>query len=200
MMEIINSLLGIIFPERDDAARLRKINSLLPYYSPTKESGFVALSEFSEPIVRAAIHEVKFHRNEKAVSLLAELLVKYLKTCSSETVLIPIPLSKERRKERKYNQIELVVQRVVKHTHNDVINDVVVRVKNTAPQTSLNKAKRRANVKSAFTIDENRAIQLTGRDVILIDDVVTTGATMAAARATLARLQPASITCLALAH
>jgi len=199
-MDIINSLLGIIFGKRDSAELIRETTSITSYYKITKTLDYVALSEFSEPVIRAAIHEVKFHQNEKAVKLLSELLGNYLASIPEDAILIPIPLSKKRQKKRGYNQVQLVVDEALKKSNHCIINDAVFRKINTIPQTSLRKKERLQNLKGAFVLNEKYLTKLKGRPVILIDDVVTTGSTMSAARAELARLQPSSITCLALAH
>lgn len=150
-------------------------------------------------MVRATIHEAKFHHNEKAWRMLGEVLAAYLKHYQAGTVILPIPLSSQRQRERGYNQVTEVAKRAEKTLpYLALRTDILFRRQNTAPQTSLAKAERLSNVAGAF--GARHQDHLSGRHFIILDDVATTGATLKAARASLAPHRPASITLLSLAH
>ncbi len=88
---------------------------------------------------------------------------------------IPVPLHKNRHKERRYNQAELIANAASKKSAKPVLTDVVRRVKQTKSQTKLSASERKINVSGAFAVE--KPDEVYGRSFIIIDDVVTTGAT-----------------------
>ncbi len=201
MFHFLKKLCDYIFPERDDHRIVRELNRVdfMKLISPRIENDFTYLLSFKDPFVRAVIHEAKFHHNEKAWSLLGEVIVSYLKHTSPETIIIPIPLSPKRLKERGYNQVEMAVRQGLKSlSDRHLRTDFLYRQKHTAPQTSLPRDERLKNLKDAFAVRNGSSIK--DRNLIIIDDVATTGATLKAAEASLRPLHPSSITLLAFAH
>lgn len=201
MMWIFASLLEQIFPERPDYKLVRQATSrdLILLLSPTDHGDFISLLPFSESLVKALIHEAKFHHNKKAWRLLGEGLSSYLKHYPSNTMLVPIPLSSKRQRKRGYNQVEEVAKKAIKqNVHIKLSTETLFRPQDTIPQTSLTKKERLTNVRDAFSVQDR--ISINNTKIIILDDVVTTGATLKAARASLAPHHPLSITLLALAH
>jgi ComF family protein len=90
--------------------------------------------------------------------------------------LIPVPLHAIRERERTYNQSRLLCDEISKITRQPVLNNVLLRIKNTKTQTKLNAEARLTNTKNAFRV--NSPQQVAGKSVILVDDVLTTGATL----------------------
>jgi ComF family protein len=90
--------------------------------------------------------------------------------------LIPIPLGAGRQRARGYNQSERIATALGARTGLDVRADLLLRVRETRTQTALTPESRHANVAGAFS-----ASQSEGLDLVLVDDVFTTGATLAAA-------------------
>lgn len=200
-MQLLHSLLDLIFPERIDHRIVRELEAggLLCHLSAVALGSFTALLPFKEPTVRSTIHEAKFHHNEKAWQLLSEVLSQYLKHLPAGTVLIPVPLSDKRLKERGYNQVTKVAKLALRSVpHIKLLEDRLERVRDTVPQTKLKREERLTNVTGAFGARDLSA--LTNVSVIILDDVATTGATLKAAEASLLPLKPSSITLLALAH
>jgi len=95
-------------------------------------------------------------------------------------VLIPIPLSKKRFRERGYNQVEKVIRSALTSLPASVSlsTTVLKRTRETLPQTTLSRSKRLTNMQEAFSVSENLDTNCT---YIVVDDVMTTGATMQAA-------------------
>ena len=89
--------------------------------------------------------------------------------------LIPVPIHKERRRKRGYNQAELLADRLGKRMGIPVRNDLIVRCKKTIPQKNLKGAERENNLKRAFKIRRNDVKLST---IIIIDDIYTTGSTV----------------------
>lgn len=92
----------------------------------------------------------------------------------SDSIVIPVPLSKKRERWRGFNQAEILAREFAANFSYPLSNELK-RIKHRRAQTSLNEAERLENVKGAFAYTGG---DLTGRTVILIDDVVTTGATL----------------------
>lgn len=202
-MWAINSILEIFFPERKQHKIIREasISDIQKFYLPQTNEDWIALASFQEPMIRAAIHETKFHQNEKAIELLGQLLNLYLSTLKEPAVLIPTPLSRIRHKERGYNQVTEVAKAALKNHTAIILNErVLIKTINTKPQTSLDKTSRLQNVAGAYALEPKLAKEIVGQNIILLDDVVTTGATLKEARAVLLAQHPASIICVALAH
>lgn len=169
---------------------------LLERYHPTvTETGVVALLPYQDPLVRACITEAKFYANRRAQILLGTVLKRYLTEKQSVShVLVPIPLSPERFKKRGYNQ----VIEIIKQTPPLRPTRALLRTRNTIPQTQLDRAARQSNLQDAFALKSPPTV--LGCQLILIDDVATTGATLLAAAAELQKAKPATLQLLALAH
>jgi len=90
-------------------------------------------------------------------------------------VLVPVPLHPGRRRERGFNQAALIAREIARLTDRPWVEEALVRRAQTRPQTGLSAAERRRNVKGAFVVRRRR--EVTGRVVVLVDDVLTTGAT-----------------------
>ena len=202
-MQIINKLFELVFPKRKTYELIVKLppKSLCAHYNRQSYNGFIFLASYSIPTVQAAIREAKFHKNDQAAKLLAELLKVYFKEKLSDQDywLIPIPLSAKRQKKRGFNQVTKILKlAIVDYPNLKLRTDLLERTKDTKPQTKLSREERLKNLSGAFST--KRSADLTGANIIIIDDVTTTGATLREARAPLAPLNPASITCLVLAH
>ena len=91
-------------------------------------------------------------------------------------VIIPIPMTKKRFAERGYNQSELIAKRLSELLNIPLETNVLVKVKNTERQSRLPMHKREANIRGAFTLYNKERI--FHKRVLLVDDIVTTGATM----------------------
>ena len=132
-----------------------------------------------EGIIRQAIHDLKY-RNLKSISgCLAMLIADYLQDNPVHGgVLVPVPLHSQRLRERGYNQSGLLVRELGKLIVLPVIDDSLCRLKDSLPQARTTTIdERRKNVKEAFACQGE---ELKEKNVILIDDVCTSGATLEA--------------------
>jgi len=143
---------------------------------PTEIDGIRSPFRFDE-VVRKSIHELKY-RNLRAISpCLAELLADYLKDNPLPgEALVSVPLHPLRLRERGYNQSGLLAGELGKRIGLPVIEGCLVRVKQAQPQVrSADVEERRSNVADAFVCRDER---VSGKQIILIDDVCTSGATL----------------------
>ena len=95
--------------------------------------------------------------------------------------LVPIPLSSVRLRERGYNQSEVLADALARHWRIPVWRDVLLRTRVTESQVRLTPSQRAGNVSGAFAVADARRARLRGQHVVLVDDVVTTAATLNAA-------------------
>lgn len=197
-------LLDSIFPPTEDERILRGCTeeTFAKLYSISRIGSVTALLSFKEKKVRSAIHLNKFHGNTDARTLLASVLTAHIHTLPAHTyVLIPIPLSSKREKERGYNQVTIVAEESVRtFPHITLSTHILKKQKHTVPQTSLSKVARLQNLHEAFFVPDTQQAALRGSNIIILDDVTTTGATLREAKATLLLYHPTSIICIALAH
>ncbi|MHB0865375.1 MAG: ComF family protein [Minisyncoccota bacterium] len=204
-------LLDILFPPRVDETTLREISSddFLALISPRlvgiTRPGTVMLLPFSNPFVRSAIHEAKYHRSARAFEFLALSLSKYLRDTdvTGTTVLVPVPLGEARRKERGLNQAEEITRRALRLLGKEGLHSFTLesgflkRTRETASQVSLPRSAREENMRGAFRATHPANPTCT---YMIIDDVLTTGATLQAAIDALKEAGARRITPLALAH
>ena len=142
----------------------------------TEIDGIRSLFRFDE-VIRKAIHQLKY-RNLKAISpCLAELLADYLRSNPLPgEVLVCVPLHPRRLRERGYNQSGLLAGELGKRIDLPVMEDCLVRVKQAQPQVrAVDVEERRRNVADAFVCRDEK---VSGKQIILIDDVCTSGATL----------------------
>ncbi len=139
-----------------------------------------------EGAVREAVHALKFSGKSALAAPLGDLL---LETCArglpvAPDLVVPVPLHPARERERGFNQAALLARRVARSLGIALDTRALRRLRPTRAQAELSGAERRANVRGAFAA--RARANLAGRHVLLVDDVLTTGATITAcARAAL---------------
>jgi ComF family protein len=199
MLNIITKFLDILFPPRKSELIVRETTAetVRTLYTPSNRNAITYLSAFRNEIIHALITENKYFSNRYAAQMLGVILETHFYS-QQNYVLIAIPLHKARERERGYNQ----VVRVIKETGLPFADNIIFRTKATTSQTKLSKSERIKNTRNAFTVDETVLANYEHTHFVLVDDVLTTGATLQAARAELAPHIPPSCTlsCLALAH
>lgn len=148
--------------------------------------------------IRDAIHSFKYENARAAAPLLGRLLAEYLTDHPLPgEVLAPVPLHPRKLRERGYNQAELLARETGKIVGLPVDAKLLYRVRNTPAQArTANRQQRLDNIADAFAVRGD----LTGRALILIDDVSTTGSTLTAAAAALKQAGAASVWALTLAR
>lgn len=111
--------------------------------------------------------------------------------------VLPVPLSRQRLQERGFNQALLLAQHLAPHKTDGTL---LLRLHDTATQRGLPRAQRLRNLRGAFAVEPLRATQVQGQHIVLVDDVMTTGATLEAAAQALLQAGAGSVTGLVLAR
>ncbi|MBI2476470.1 MAG: ComF family protein [Candidatus Taylorbacteria bacterium] len=170
----------------------------------------LALFDYGNKLTRQAIWELKYRGNKKITTLLADCLYEELAEELSlrkafenfeRPLLIPMPLSGKRQRQRGFNQSQFLAAALLERGGGrffEAAREVLVKVKDTESQTKKNRAERLKNLSGCFAV--RSPAKIAGRNVILLDDVTTTGATFEEARKTLARAGAGKILAVAVAH
>ena len=144
-----------------------------PYYTQAR-----SMASF-ETIIMEAIHKFKYGRNITIGDALGSCMAAFSFPdfdYSKYSLLIPVPLHIKRLRERGFNQSLLLAQKLGKKYRLPVSFSLLKRRKFTLTQTGLNKKERGKNIKGAFAVLDRQKV--SGKNIILIDDVYTTGATI----------------------
>jgi ComF family protein len=149
-----------------------------------------AIGLYQEPLKSLILS--KRYGDRVASKQLGELLWRHTPLSQMPCdVLIPIPLHWRRYAYRGFNQAEVMAQQVA-HYNGATVAPALTRIRHTAYQSGLVLQERKANVQAAFAL--NNQFLLEGKRIVLIDDLITTGATMTEAVKVLLQTRPASIT------
>jgi len=124
-----------------------------------------------------AIWKLKYQEELVFVPYFSKLLFGRLPT-SNYDLIMPVPLSRKRLKRRGFNQSQVLAKRLAKLSKIHCETRVLLRIKQREVQTNLKATQRLENVKGCFSVYEKKRAKLIGKSILLIDDVITTGATV----------------------
>lgn len=195
----IELLFEILFPPSPDIKCFRSNKEeLLKSTTLYHTKDILYLLPYEKNSTRALIHLIKFHYHRDAQKTLAQIFNNLLPQTLSNHTFIPIPLSSKRFRERGYNQVTEILKCANKTNPIDINTNTLKRIRHTTPQTDLSGSKRRQNLKDAFVVTKPQNI--TGKNIVLVDDVYTTGTTIETAKKVILEHKPTSLTCLTFAH
>ncbi len=169
-------------------------------------SGIIIATDYRYPLIQKAIKSLKYSPFISSLaSDLARLLVKVIKQSperityfnQNNFVLMPTPLAKRKLAERGFNQAELIAREITDKFGWPLKTKILQRVKETKSQTGLGKKERKLNVNNAFKIKDKGLVK--NKNIILLDDIFTTGATLEEAAKTLQQAGAKEIWALVLA-
>lgn len=207
---IIQKLVDLIFPPSERTLRIRAavpedLERLARWRQPEK-SFITAICDYRDELVRDVVYATKFSGAKAASNLIGQVMQpELLALCQEERIfadsipLVPIPLSDRRRHERGFNQSRRICDAIVTADggENFRTEKLLHKVRQTADQTKISKTERRKNVRNAFAAQKS---DVGAEAVFIIDDVVTTGATLTEARRALREVTDAKIIGVAFAH
>lgn len=184
-----------LFPERCVGCPARgtplcdQCASLVPAPKDLESPGLLAAMPYEHPWVKKLIWRLKYYRGRHLAPRLAEIIserlleelaeLASLSIGAEKWLVVPVPVSAARRQERGFNQAEMIARHLVERNNSflELQYDMVRKIKHTLPQAKiLNKKARLANIAGSFLIANPEVAR--GRRLIVIDDVITTGATM----------------------
>jgi len=143
-----------------------------------------AHSEFyfaKESLIQHLIHQLKYKGNQEIAVYLGELMGRSLLESSRFNkidYLVPLPLYPDKERKRGYNQAAVICQGMSAIMNVPVLSDKVIRQRFTETQTKKHRSERWENVAGSFILKDKQKLQ--GTNVLLVDDVITTGATLEA--------------------
>ena len=211
LSSLFKSLLSFLFPESSLSTPTAQMLGVRR--APSRQSGADALTLFRyhDETVKQLLWRLKFRGDRRVAKLFASLLYenlleelgdKLIYEDFQNPLLIPIPRSRGKLRERGFNQVEMLAKSLVELDNNQSFtlhSDLLEKVKDTESQVAQkDRAARIKNLRGAFRVAKPDITQ--NRNVILLDDVITTGAPMREARETLREAGAREILCIALAH
>ena len=134
-------------------------------------------TKYSGPAM-SMVYSFKYGGNKYLCKVISKFMIDFfedLKDKPSIDLVVPVPLGEKRLKRRGFNQAQMLAENIAKHFSFELNVAAVVRRKNTDTQTSMTRTQRLENVKGAFSVTDKQ--QISGKNILLIDDIVTTGAT-----------------------
>ncbi|MES3031758.1 MAG: phosphoribosyltransferase family protein [Patescibacteria group bacterium] len=219
---IFNSVLSIVFPvkclscgQNGRELCIKCLSNIRVAERETAEWIF-PIYDYRDPPIKKALWLLKYKGKKRLAIVFAEIVHgKILEELSDlsllenfrNPILIPIPLSKNRLRERGYNQVELICKEIIKlndlrHGVNMTLeNNILIKPKETEHQARIeNRRERLKNIVGSFAVKNEDKNKLKNKNVILIDDITTTGATLDEARKTLRKAGAKKIIAFTVAH
>jgi ComF family protein len=151
--------------------------------------------------VQHSLHLLKYRGRKEIGIYFGRQMGESLKSSSRFDdceMIIPLPLFVSREKKRGYNQASLIANGISQKLNIPVINDAVSRIKKTETQTSKSRIQRWQNMESTFRIRD--PFKIAGKHILLVDDVVTTGASLEACARVLLTCPDVKVSIACLAH
>ncbi len=200
MKHFFHYIIDFLFPPNAEELELRTISpenflKTTPRSIKTEFPFILSIFSYKYPLTRELILQIKYKKNKHAVAIAALALSKKV---TADFLLIPIPISNKRKKERGYNQCELIIDEICK-INPKISKDytLLIRSKDIDKQTFKNRNERIENTKNIFEV--TRTSKGSER-ILIIDDVSTTGSTLKEARETLLRAGFVDVIALTVAH
>lgn len=215
LKKFLDSIIDILLPRDIDVIEIENMSETdiindIPSANELKNDKFKALFQYKNKISRKAIWAIKYNKNQKIINKFSNLLYEFiLENITDEMsfsnfnnpILIPIPMHKNNLKERGYNQSELLAKEIIKIDEGktfEISTNALIKIKETPHQSKLkNKTERLKNLKDCFCADSEK---IKNRNIILIDDVITTGTTMSEASKALKNAGAKKVIGFSLAH
>ncbi|MEK7175449.1 MAG: ComF family protein [Patescibacteria group bacterium] len=218
-MNYIQEILNFVFPIKCILCGRKDFNLCIQCLTNAPEnqkevpSWIFPVLDYQYPPIKKGIWLLKYSHKKDLSFVFAKILYsKILEELSErkimenfcKPILIPIPLSKERFQERGFNQAELICQELIKIDNNqnyELKNNILIKIKNTPQQVNLkNRKERLKNLAGCFVIENKNMVEIKNRNIILIDDVTTTGATLKEAKKILKKSGAKNIIAFTIAH
>ena len=215
LKKYIDFILNIILPKDPEIIQIENMSASdifnnVPLSNEIKNLKYKAIYQYKNKLIKKAVWAIKYNRNQKIIEKFSSILYEFILESITDEIsfsnfnnplFIPIPMHKNNMRERGYNQSELILKEILKidkGNNFDVSFDALSKNKETPHQSKLkNKKDRLNNLKNCFFANEHL---VKNRNIILIDDVITTGTTMNEATRTLKNAGAKKVIGFSLAH
>ncbi|MBP8688810.1 ComF family protein [Patescibacteria group bacterium] len=167
--------------DKDNSSRLKNCNTCR---DNIMLDGIISFFDYKDSCIKEMMKFLKFRYSYNIGKYFGEVIGNIFNErykLDENYILIPVPISKKRLNERGFNQSYIFANELSKKININIYPDVLIKDKNTADQVGLTQEERSKNLKSAFSVKYDKIIKynLYDKNVILVDDVVTTGSTVA---------------------
>lgn len=178
---------------------------ILPKSPPALDGFAVAVFHYKDERVQRLIWNIKYKRSVEAVEMGGYALFQELKKMNlpPSTIIVPMPITKRRRRERGYNQCELLTSEIIKLDtlgYFNIRTDILLRTHHANRQTLKGRTDRLKDAKGVFSLNKTVADQYLDHTIVIIDDVITTGSTISDAINTFKEAGFKNVQGLTLAH
>ncbi len=212
MPEILESVLNLVFPKDQRVRELEvftaeDLRAHLPKAAQYKEN-HISIFNYQNADVRQLIWQIKYKKNKRLAFMCAELLAEELLDLvydkksfypNATFLLLPVPTSDKRKRQRGYTQTELVAGHIKKMLPPlQYCTETLRRVRHAPSQTKMSRVDRQKNIRGCFSVFNPD--QIRDKIVILFDDVTTTGATLDEISKEITKHRPKEIVYLTIAH
>ncbi|MBI2474151.1 MAG: ComF family protein [Candidatus Taylorbacteria bacterium] len=213
--EIYDRLLTFLLPYKEEEAAFLNLSAaqFLETVSPSAPLNIAdakAMFSYNNKMVKQAIWLLKFKNDRKAARILSEIMseaaAEWLHDLLcfenfASPIIVPVPMSKNRRKERGGDHTLTLCQKMTDELPigtAELVKNALIKIRETESQVKTrSKTERLSNLMNSFGADPNL---VSGRNIVLIDDVITTGATVEECRKTLMASDAKRVIALAIAH
>ena len=191
MINLIEKLLNLIYIQpcylckstKEDTILCSKCREKIHYLPKTVIRKIDGVSVYSctvyDDVIKKLIKNLKYHNQKQLAKVMALIMHEYIKelNLNKEYVLLPVPIHKNRLKERKYNHMEICANEIFKLSGYKVNKNLLIRIKDTQNQYKLHRDERIKNIKGAFELSKTEFPDKT-LNYLIIDDITSTGATL----------------------
>lgn len=213
--EIFEYVLSILLPKDKSILEIENISEEdifknISRANTINNQNIKAIFKYKEKIIRKAIWEIKYNKNKIIIKKFGKILYDFILEELSDEILfsnfqnpllIPVPISKNNLRDRGYNQCEEIIKEIKQNDTQNIFElsfDSLEKIKETPHQSKLNnKTKRLNNLKNCFSANPEK---VKNRNIILIDDVITTGTTISEVKKELKKAGARKVIGIAIAH
>jgi ComF family protein len=158
---------GTSHPWHNDLVSSSVINDSFSLYRFIKDSP-----------IQYLLHSLKYEKMKSIGILLGNEIASAIPLSVKFDFAIPVPLHKAKERERTYNQSDYICRGIAEELKINVLPELLIRTRFTKSQTKMDRNQRIENVKDAFQINPKYPREAAGKNIILVDDVITTGSTI----------------------
>lgn len=191
MIKFLEKLLSIIYIQpcfyckstKEDKIICTKCKSKVHFMPPAPFKEIYGCKVYActlyDDVIKKLIKDLKYHGKKNLAKLQAEIMFEYFQTLNiyDNYILLSVPIHKNRKKERKYNHMDIVADEFSKLSGFKNNKKFLIRIKDTLKQYKLHKNERIKNIRNAFAINHEEIIE-KNKKIMILDDITSTGITI----------------------